>query len=233
MQRPPLEFAELLDDQATEASRVELEFRRVEATGTYRPSEEVLQRNRPNGNVTGFHLLTPFELSDGGVVLVRRGWVPRELDEPPVTEAAPPEGEVTLTGVLELPVEQPGGFFTPQDPDQGELERVFHTDTERLEGQISGELAPMVLRALPPEGTAQDRRASGTLPAPVDEPTLEGGNHLSYAFQWHAFAAIAVITYGAWLWTRHRRRTTDAATDGEPPSSSSAAAPSEHHRSRV
>lgn len=201
------------DPQATDVDG--LEYRRVEVTGTYRPDEEVLQRNRSHQNQSGFHVLTPLELTDGGVILVRRGWVPAELDEPPVAEAAPDTDEVAVSGVLEAPVEQPD--FGASDPDEGTLRRVFHTDTERLNSQISGELFPMVLRV--------DTEPSGNptvddLPVPPGTPMLDERNHFSYAMQWHAFGLLALVTYLAWWFKRLRRPDSDddraAENDADP-----------------
>lgn len=201
--QPAVDLAGLADpDSSTPVDEAELEYRRVEVTGTYRSHEEVLQRNNSYQNQTGFHVLTPLELTNGGVVLVRRGWVPSTLSEPPVAEAAPESGEVIVVGVLERPVGQPG--FGPTDSDEGVLERVFHPDTTRLDRQVEGALFPMVLRIdAEPEGAA----TLDNLPVPPGPPTLDERNHLSYALQWHAFALIAVVTYGAWLRTRTKRRT--------------------------
>jgi cytochrome oxidase assembly protein ShyY1 len=200
MTEPPVPLAELADPLAPGAAdEAALEFRRVEVTGTYRADEEVLQRNRRYRNQTGFHVLTPLELVDGGVVLVRRGWVPASLDEPPVTEAPPPSGATTVVGVLERPVPQPG--FGPTDPEDGELARVFHTDTARLDRQVDGALFPMVLRI----DTELDNPTEDQLPFPAGPPELDEGSHLSYTIQWHIFALLAAVTYAAWWWRRLRR----------------------------
>jgi surfeit locus 1 family protein len=210
MAEPPADLAALANPASSAAVDEEaLEFRRVAVRGTFRPDEEVLQRGQqhPFSGQAGFHVLTPLELTDGGVVLVRRGWVPATLSEPPVAEAVPPPGEVTVEGVLERPVEQPG--FGPQDPPDGHLDRVFHTDTARLASQVDGALFPMVLRidAAPPAASVSE------LPVTVGPPVLDERNHFSYAMQWFAFAMLAVVTYGAWLWTRQRRRS-EAPPDG-------------------
>jgi surfeit locus 1 family protein len=203
----PVALDELLDTSRPDATDTDaVEFRRVEATGTYRAEEEVLQRGQQHQGQAGFHVLTPLVLEDGGTVLVRRGWVPSRLDEPPVAEAAPPSGTVTITGVIEAPVAQPD--VGPQDPDEGRLERVFHTDTDRLDAQMTGDLLPIVLRADGDPDAAFD-----DLPAAPGTPELDERNHLSYALQWFSFAALAAITYGAWGYTRLRRRTP---TDGRP-----------------
>lgn len=210
LEQPSVELRDLVDPRAGDVDEEALQFRRVSATGVYRPDEEVLQRNRLDSGRSGFHVLTPFELADGGVVLVRRGWVPTSMDTPPVRDAAPPAGTVRITGVLERPVSQPA--FGAQDPDQGRLDRVFHTDTERLDQQIQGELFAMVLRV---DG---DAAASGLeeYPVPPGTPELEERNHLSYAMQWHIFALLAAGTYGAWWFTRLRRGPTPR-TDGQAP----------------
>lgn len=209
LDQPPADLAQLAGSDGDGADEQALEFRRVEVTGVYRPDEEILQRNRQHQGQQGFHLLTPMELNDGGVVLVRRGWVPAQLAEPPVTEALPPDGEVTVTGVLERPVDQPS--FGASDPDEGVLDRVFHTDTARLARQIDGPLFPMVLRLETQRPPLPDD--PGELPVAVPRPELDEANHLSYGVQWYSFAALAVIIYGAWLWTNHRRRTTGASAD--------------------
>lgn len=213
LEAAPLDLADLVDGPVDDEA---LEYRRVTARGTYRPDEEVLQRNQPHPGQTGFGVLTPLELEDGGVVLVRRGTVPPTLDEPPVAEAAPPDGVVELEGILERPVSQPD--FGARDPDEGELDRVFHTDTARLDGQIDGALFPMVLRVQTDEEVAYD-----ALPVPPGPPVLDEANHFSYAVQWHAFGLIAGVTYLAWLWQRHRRR--GAVDEGAPRTTEGAGLP--------
>jgi surfeit locus 1 family protein len=203
--RPAVDLAEVTSDD----DLTDLEFRRATATGTFRPDEEVLQRGQqdPRGQ-QGYHVLTPLDLGDGRAVLVRRGWVPTGLSEPDAPEAAPPTGPVTVTGVLQLPVAQPG--FGPQDPPEGRLARVFHPDTDRLDGQTSGTLLPLVL-------LAEDLPAtSDGFPVALDRPVLDEANHRSYAVQWFTFAALAVVTYAFWL-RRRPRATPTSTSDGATP----------------
>lgn len=209
-QLPPVD----LDDLDAPVDADELEYRRVVATGVYAPEDEVLQRSRAHRGQNGFHVLTPLVVARGEAVLVRRGWVPYELDTPPVGAAAPPSGEVTVTGFLQRSDEQRS--LGPTDPTEGEVDVVFRADVPRLDRQLEQELFPMVL-ALDEQQPPQ----SGRLPVPAALPDRDEGNHLSYALQWFSFAAIAVIGYAAVLRKRGRevddgdgRASGDPATPG-------------------
>lgn len=178
-----------------------LEYRRVEVTGTFLPDAQVLQRNRSFQGQGGFDVLTALEFAPGETVLVRRGWIPAGQGEPPVDRAAPPDGQVTVTGFLERSVPQPD--FGARDPDQGVLTTVFHADLDRLGPQLPGEVFPMVVHLEQPEPAAPDG-----LPRPQPPPVFDEANHLSYAVQWHSFALIAATCYGFWWRSRLRRPST-------------------------
>lgn len=196
--QPPLAFEDVADVSAGDEDRLEaLEYRALVVSGTYLPEEEVLQRSRAHNGQNGYHVLTPLVRDDGRAVLVRRGWVPYSLDEPPVAPAAPPAGEVTVSGFLQRSEEQRG--FGPTDPAEGELSRVFRADVTRLDQQMEPALFPMVVAL-----ETQEPPQQGRLPIPTSRPELDEANHLSYALQWFSFAAIAAIGYGAVLWKRTR-----------------------------
>lgn len=189
-----------LDDEAALAER---EFRPVTATGTWQPQDEVLQRGRSYAGRAGLGVLTPLLLEDGSTVLVRRGTVPFDNElRPPVPEALPPTGTVTITGTLERAIPQPTSGLAQRDPDEGELALVFNTDLARLASQLEEPLLPMLVRL------AEPVPADG-LPVPEPAPEPDRGPHLSYAVQWFSFAAIAGTTYLVWL----RRRVTGAERD--------------------
>ncbi len=203
----PVDLLALVEDGAIDAEVAE--FRRVSVTGTFRPDEEVLQRNRIQRGLQGLDVLTPLDLGDGLTVLVRRGWVPTTMSTPPVNDAPPPAGVVTVTGVLERSVDQPA--FGARDSVDGVLERVFHPDTERLDRQMTGTLLAVVLRmdALPGATTV-------TLPAAPETAALDEGSHLSYAVQWHLFALLALGAYGFWWRLRLQRMRPVAVSSSDP-----------------
>lgn len=188
-----------LPDDPQDPATAELEFRPVTATGTYLTDEEVLQRSRSSAGRSGYHVVTPLR-TDSGTILVRRGWVPFELDDPPVPDAAPPAGPVTVTGYLERSGSQPEGFGQ-RDPEEGYLPRLFHVDVARIERQTTDDLLPVVLH-LEEQSPAQ----AGPLPVVAPRPEFSATTHLSYAVQWFTFATIALVAYVAWLRKRLRQR---------------------------
>jgi surfeit locus 1 family protein len=196
LQADPVDVAGLDGLRDGQLAPEELEFRRVEATGTFRPDEEVLQRNQSHRATQGLHVLTPLELADGTVVLVRRGWVPSDLDEPPVEQAPPPRGRCASRGAGALG--RPAGDRSP-GPRRPAGSTASSTPT------CSGSTARSTVSCC--RWCCASRRsspASAELPLVLDAPTIDEGSHLSYTLQWLSFALIALITYGLWLRKRLR-----------------------------
>lgn len=185
-------------------------YRHVTASGRYDAADEVLLRSRSEGGHPGFHVLTPLLLSSGKALLVDRGWVPFTDNDPPVPAAAPPSGEVTLTGLLRRPEPEPSGIFkdiSPQDPATGPLKKTFYANPQRLQGQFDVPLIGAYLQL-----ATQTPPQTGELPVMPHPPELTNGSHLSYTIQWFSFALITVAGYGAVLWRRSR----GAGDDGAP-----------------
>lgn len=160
------------------------EYARVRATGTYLREGEVAVHGLAPGEgpgrpLSGFYVLTPLRLSDGGIVLVNRGFVVPERR----TDAAAPEGVVTVTGLVRAP--DRGGAFTPaDDPARGEW---YKRDPERIAAARGlSPVAPFLIdadaSATPPSGWP---RAGLTR---LDIPN----RHLEYAFTWFGLAATLV-----------------------------------------
>jgi surfeit locus 1 family protein len=175
-----------------------LEFRRTTATGVFVPEEEVLVRSQVLDGRAGFHVITPLRTNRGDVVLVNRGWVPLEFDNPPVAAAAPPAGETTVTGLVRL--SRSRAASGRDDFADGGAVVISRVDIAGLDTQISGELLPVYIEAQRESGPTE-------LPVPVEPPDLsEEGPHLEYAFQWFGFALIAVLGYGFLIRRALRRR---------------------------
>lgn len=166
-----------LEAPATDLDRVEaspnLAYRRASAAGTYDLGHELVLFGRTLEGNPGNHLLTPLLLTDGSAVLVDRGWVP------PDTRAPAPEGPVRVSGVL-FPTDLGGG-----EPSATGHVRVV--DVSAIGRGLPYELAPVYLLL------QQQQPSPRGLPVPAPLPKLSEGPHLSYAIQWFAFAAVAMV----------------------------------------
>jgi cytochrome oxidase assembly protein ShyY1 len=187
----------------------------AEATGTYRPQDTVLLRNRPVGGRAGFHVLVPFVTQLDGertVLVVDRGFVPLGDDaSSPSTVPDPPAGEVTVTLTMRAD-EPPSGRGAPagqvQAIDTGQVLAAGPDGAAWADGATVGAYGQ--LRAEEPAPAT----ALGALPEPDTDP----GSHLSYTVQWCIFALGALGGY-ALLWRRETRGTRVTAGDllaGEP-----------------
>jgi len=181
----------------------DVRLRRVTAEGTYDVSEQVLVRNRTFDEAPGSWVLTPLVLEDGTALVVNRGWVSVTGDQALPADAAPPPGEVTVTGLLEAT--QARGRFGPTDPTDRELDTLSRVDLERYQQQVDADLLPVWLQL-----EEQDPPVA-TRPTPLPPPELSEGPHFSYAVQWGIFTTIAVVGYVLIL----RRRARNGPPQGE------------------
>ncbi len=183
---PPEDLAVMLEAVGEDLGAIE--YHPVTVSGTFDPTGEVLLRSRTLDGVAGFHVVTPLQTPGGDVVLVNRGWVPMDMDEPPVP-AAPPDGRVVVEGLVRLSQERSG--LGPADPVQGELTVLSRLDIPRIQQQSEDELAPVSVDLF-----TVDPANPGDLPVPLGPPaTDDEGNHLAYAIQWFAFAVVGVVGY--------------------------------------
>jgi cytochrome oxidase assembly protein ShyY1 len=158
-------------------------YHRVVVRGRYVPRDEVVLYGRALHEEPGNHVLTPLRTASGRAILVDRGWVPIGMDHPPVPRAAPPAGEVLVTGLL-LPPEA-------SSPGSGRIQVVSKVDLTRISAGLSYPLDPVFLQL-----QSQSPSQSGLLPVRLPPPNLKGGPpNLSYAIQWFSFAAIALVGY--------------------------------------
>jgi surfeit locus 1 family protein len=175
-----------------------LRFRPTVAAGTYDPAHELLLYGRSSAEgQTGDQVLTPLRLGDGTAVIVDRGWIPLDQDVPVTGDAAAPTGTVRVAGILFPPdaISSPQAEATPAD-------RVTEVDLGKIGAAIPYPILPVYVLL-----QHQDPAQTGGLPEPPPLPPLTNGPHLSYAAQWFAFAAIAVIGFIVLL----RRDRTEAA----------------------
>ena len=159
------------------------------ATGTYLADEQVLQRN-PRGR-SGFAVITPLALTDGGTLWIDRGWIAASSTDTnaPAAAVAPPTGPVEVTVRVRSP-QASSGRAAPT----GQVYDI----TPLSMGTSLGDDLPQPVYAVYGELVDQDPAPDPALELP--EPGDTGiGVHLFYAIQWWLFIVIAVAGYLALL----------------------------------
>ena len=163
--------------------------------GRYLDEHSFLVANRTYDTEPGNWLVTPMELSDGTVVVISRGWVPR-LWAAGVHEhdLSAPDGEVMVVG---------RAFSSVGGGSIGKNDIAILTELNRLDLNRVFELTGLAVADLWVQ-LDQQHPAVASLPVPVPPASLDDGPHLSYAFQWFFFSAGAIVVYGLILRRRHR-----------------------------
>lgn len=154
----------------------DIEWRQVEATGTYEKGTDLIFVNVSQYGTAGVDAISVLVMDDGSKILVNRGFVPLNEKVP-----AAPEGKQTVIGFLRRSVEHRAGAL--DNPSTGTLTELQRIDISRIDEQIEGDLAPMFI---------QSTKETNVAPYPVALPELTSGPHLSYAIQWCIFSICAI-----------------------------------------
>ena len=188
LNRPPVHLDSLRGGEA------ENRYQRTVVEGEYDPAHELVLANRPRRGSPGVHILTPLRRAGhDSAVLVLRGWV----YAPDATHAAlEPWREDSARGIP--------GYVQAFDTSSGDAPAVLEERIlRRLSYNNAAAAVPYPLMPYLVVLTSGGDSAAG-VPPRLDPPSLGEGNHLSYAFQWFAFSAIAVA--GTLVFLRHSRR---------------------------
>lgn len=177
-------------------------YRHVTATGVFDVKDQYVIRNREDssGDIPGFYVITPLDLSNGDVVLVARGWVNPNGVNAALYPKVPgtPTGTVTVFGRL-VPDETTAASGIQNEsglpPHQAMLinsgleSKVLHQPV------VAGYIAFV---SSTPQMSAAD--SAEAIPGPnadaqtSDDMAVVGkGVHLPYAIQWWLFALMVPI----------------------------------------
>ncbi len=162
----------------------------VEVKGVYMHDKELyLAARSMRGNV-GFHILTPFRLSNGRNVLINRGWVPREKKDPISRIESKYTGSVKLIGIV-----TPGfkkGFFSPKNDLSKNV--WLYVDYTEMSSAVGMELQKFVI----------DAKENGKGGFPIGSQTRINmpNDHLQYAVTWYLLGLTLVFVW--FFWNKNR-----------------------------
>ena len=175
----------------------------VTLEGQYLADEQILARNRPHGGSSAFEVLVPFQLTDGRIIIVNRGWVAPGEGTLPDVVPEPPSGENVSVVVRLRPSE--GVPRTGIGANEGEY-LTFKSINLPTIAEHTGENTVTSVYGL----MVSENPAVADVPRQVEPPTEDPGPHLSYAIQWILFALMGFIFIVYIIRTERAQRREDA-----------------------
>jgi cytochrome oxidase assembly protein ShyY1 len=173
----PQDLATLLETDPP----AEIEYYRVTASGSYLADDQLIQINRTQDDVNGVDVLTPFQIDDGPIVIVNRGFVPAGDDVP-----AAPSGTSLIGGTARTTQIRHTGELT--DNKNGVATEVRRVDLPLIGQRLGLDVAPVYIDFIASEPAASEP------PVPVPPPDVSGGPpHLSYTIQWCIFSVCVAV----------------------------------------
>ena len=165
------------------------EWQRVSVTGTWIATQTVFLDNRVSQKQTGYHVLTPLQLDDGGgVMVVNRGWVAADLRREILPFIATPSSRVQVTGSMFMPDLK--GFRLDDGKETGKVWQ--RADPAHFASRLNVPVAALVL--------FQENDSGDGLRRDWPRPDLGVDKHKAYALQWFVFAAVALGLTGFFAW---------------------------------
>jgi surfeit locus 1 family protein len=175
----------IVSGDGMEKSLQDLEFQRVQITGRFQHDKELYLLNRSlNGN-PGLHVLTPLVRTDGGVVMINRGWAPFEKRDPSTRLKGQLEGEVKVEGILRL-MKGRSSFTLDNEPAKNTW---FYWDAAEMAAATGVESLPVyyVMAAKDP--------AAGVFPVGSQWRLDIRNNHIEYAITWFSLFFALIVIY--------------------------------------
>ncbi len=163
------------------------EFRRVIAEGEFLANWPLYLENRPHGAQSGFHLLMPLRLVDSGdVVLVARGWFPRDpVDRTRLPEVPVPPGRQRIEGSVRSHVARVMQLGDATDIKPGAILQNIEPAAFAIASSLRTQAFIIEQLTDTHDGLVRDWPA----------PSAGVDKHRGYAFQWYALAAAAALFY--------------------------------------
>jgi surfeit locus 1 family protein len=171
-----------------------MQYRRVALVGHFDNAKEAYVFTTDADGTPVYHVLTPFLTDDGRVLLVDRGYVPKEKLDP--ATRTPRTGETRLVGVWRVP-DAPGAFTPAPDT----AHRIWYA--RDLHGIAA---ADHVRLAAPVLIEADAAPNPGGWPKGGQTVVTFRNEHLSYAITWFGLAAGLVGVYLAYHVSKDRFR---------------------------
>ncbi len=176
------------------------QFALASGAGRFDDRRHILLDNQLRQNHPGVHVFTPFELDNGRMVIVNRGWQPWDRRGGELPEFDTPEAPLSISGRVSEPprVGFQLGSQSPLDSEDWPNLMTYY-DTELIGEALEVELSDRVL-LLDPDHPAH---LSGD-PWPVVNVGPE--RHIGYAVQWASIGTAVLLIWLGLSYRAWRRR---------------------------
>ena len=182
-QQPPLS-GQTLAGPLSAAQIDELLHRQITLRGAWLPERTVYLDNRQMNGRQGFDVLTPLRLAGtDAVVLVQRGWAPRNFtDRTALPQVDTPGGEVEVTGRI---APSPPRLYSLGEEGGGVIRQNLDLNAFRIETGLPLANVTVLQTGSPSQGLSRD----------WPEPTAGVEKHYGYAFQWFGLCTLIGLLF--------------------------------------
>ena len=159
------------------------EFKSVEVKGSFSHKDEIYINGKTFEGNAGFHVITPFKLTDNSFILINRGWA----DKKETTKMKFPK-KVRIQG-LYTPFKRFGLSLSNEAPSYGWPKLVQELSFQQALNDLSPEYNPQ-------PAVIQLSAGSPGAFEPIWRPTIfKAARHYGYAVQWFGLALVLLISY--------------------------------------
>lgn len=160
--------------------------RRVLLTGVYLSDVYWLKENQFHNSVLGYHVIMPFQLESGAVIIVNRGWVRGSASRDFMPEVMTPMAKQNISGILTFPTDS-----KLIEEVVGDVKiwphKILEVDLSVMGQQIEGLFHSKILRI--------DADSPSALIVRWRPINISPAKHYGYAVQWFLLAVALLILY--------------------------------------
>ena len=164
----------------------EWQYRRVKLTGIFDHDHEIHLFAHAEGGRAGFQIITPFKrTAEGDIILVNRGWVPKDRLEPQTRIDGQIKGETTVSGIARKPWSKSWSFL----PESNSQDNVWlYGELDDMADHLGIKVAPLFVEL-------DEGDVPGGYPIGGQTRVTLPNNHIQYAFTWLGLAVAMIVIY--------------------------------------
>lgn len=168
--------------------KLPVQYEQLLLKGTYLPQFFLLD-NQHHQHQFGYHVLSPFKLHNGSVVIVDRGWVPGDVTRRSFPDINTPEGLIEIQGSAYFPSNKQWVLGPALEKKGSKLVILERLDTQLISQALQKVVSPFIIRL--------DKHNSSGFVCEWVTVSMPPQRHLAYAVQWFALASVVLILFVA------------------------------------